>query len=456
MKEGFKRLCLYLILVLACSLPKLQAQTYAVCDVPNVQLLDSTRFTSDPNHFLSEQERAGLDLQLQSIRQQYNVDFAVVLLPNLGEANLETFAHELFQNWGLGQKDKDTGLLLLILPNHARLRFETGYGLEGILPDAFLGRVIRNDLAPHFRKKHFGLGISTAISSIANRLEQHKEELLTGRTLRPHRQKKSQGISAQVFLGFYTLFVLFVYISLCIELYLAIKKIKNSHTARKTFTTNSLKLKRTKLIIAFLFLPFISILIKGLVLGFSLIALAYFLPILSLSQWYSLRLKKSAEHCPNCAVKAMKSMPQRLHNVLTQAQKHEEKIGSKEFAFFHCQHCAYEEFTEHLTNPRIYQQCPVCQTLALKPVKKEHFQVRGIYYLRTTSYCSYCHHISNDDEEDKNPRNGNIGGNLLTALLLGSLLRGGGRGGFSGGGGGFSGGSFGGGASGGGGASASW
>ncbi len=83
---------------------------------------------------------------------------------------MEEKAVELFERWGIGQKGKDNGLLLLVAVRERRLRIEVGYGLEGIITDARAGRVRDQYLLPHFKRGEYGRGLLLASAALAGEL----------------------------------------------------------------------------------------------------------------------------------------------------------------------------------------------------------------------------------------------------------------------------------------------
>ncbi len=458
-----RSLILFLSFLLSCLtlFGQEEQKAYSVSDVPNVQLVDSTRFVSDPAHYLKPEELRSLDKTLLQVRHNYNVDFAITLLPSIGDDSLEDFAYELFKTWGLGQKGKDTGLLLVVLPEKKRLRFETGYGLEGIIPDAFLGQVIRNDIAPNFRQGNTALGLYVAIGRIAQRLERNKAELLDGAKGRPHQSRaRSKEIPSSAFFYFYSFFVLLVYLSQLFSLYTAKKAIKTQREARRRLKDVNSTITRGRLVSLFLFIPFVFIVFftdlsdgtTALAMVLLAVFLLYFVALYFFGRNLRKFIQKLAKHCPNCG-QATLSLSPNLAGKLSPQQSVEYQIKSKTFTYFRCSHCAYDELYSTIVEPRKYALCSECQTLALAPVAQRRVVYKGLRYLRTEYKCLYCGNKTYEDKRD----NSETTENLAKGLLLGALLgAGGGRrgGGFSGGG--FSGGSWGGGMSGGGGASGSW
>ncbi len=95
----------------------------------------------------------------------------VLTIASLEGENLEAFANRVFNAWGLGQKGRDNGVLLLVVPAERRLRIEVGYGLEGQLTDVEAGRIVRNVIVPAFRDGDFARGIGDGARAIVAKLE---------------------------------------------------------------------------------------------------------------------------------------------------------------------------------------------------------------------------------------------------------------------------------------------
>ena len=125
---------------------------FEVKDVPNVQIGDSLRFVSDPNHFLDSSEVEELDNKLHQLRINFGVDAALVVLPSIGDRTIEDFSVELFRSWGLGNKKTNSGLLILLVMDVHKIFITTGYGIEGVLPDATCSSIIRNRMIPYFKE----------------------------------------------------------------------------------------------------------------------------------------------------------------------------------------------------------------------------------------------------------------------------------------------------------------
>jgi uncharacterized protein len=110
---------------------------------------------------------ANLNRYLLELEQKTSAQMVVLTINSLEGRSLEDFsltvAHE---KWKLGQKDKDNGVLLLVVLQEKKYRFEIGYDLEGILPDSLVGSIGRNYLVPYFRKGDYSTGIFAATLSV--------------------------------------------------------------------------------------------------------------------------------------------------------------------------------------------------------------------------------------------------------------------------------------------------
>jgi len=107
-----------------------------------------------------------LESVLTDFEKSDSTQIAVLTVPNLGGQPLEEFSLAVAEQWGLGQKGKDNGALLLIARDERRIRIEVGYGLEGRLTDLTAGQIIRNIITPAFRQNDFNLGVTRGVAAM--------------------------------------------------------------------------------------------------------------------------------------------------------------------------------------------------------------------------------------------------------------------------------------------------
>ena len=108
---------------------------------------------------LDSAQRATLEAQLADLERATSAEVAVVTMRTLGDRTVEDYATDLFNTWGIGKKDRDNGVLILVVVQDRYMRIEVGYGLEGILPDGLAGAVIRETFLPRFRANDYPTGL---------------------------------------------------------------------------------------------------------------------------------------------------------------------------------------------------------------------------------------------------------------------------------------------------------
>ena len=130
----------------------------------------------DDAQVLSPDARAALEARLAAQEARTTDQFVVATVPSLQGTSVEDYANRLFRFWKLGQADKDNGVLLLVAPSERRVRIETGYGLEGVLPDAVASTIIQTAILPEFRAGNFAAGIEKGADAVIEVLNLDPEE----------------------------------------------------------------------------------------------------------------------------------------------------------------------------------------------------------------------------------------------------------------------------------------
>jgi len=125
-----------------------------------------TGFVNDFAGVIQPDTRAKLESLLTAVEQKTGVEIAVVTVTSLEERPVEDYAVDLYKTWGIGKKDKDEGVLILVAPNDKRIRIEVGYGLEGALNDAQAGRIIRDTMIPFFKEGNLSRGIVAGTQAV--------------------------------------------------------------------------------------------------------------------------------------------------------------------------------------------------------------------------------------------------------------------------------------------------
>lgn len=120
---------------------------------------------------LSESEQKVLKAKLYALEQSKAGQFAVLIIPSTGSESIEQYSIRVVEQWQLGQKGLDNGVLLIIAKNDRAVRIEVGRGLEGSLPDVIASRIIREVIAPQFKNGNYYGGIDGAIGQIGQYLQ---------------------------------------------------------------------------------------------------------------------------------------------------------------------------------------------------------------------------------------------------------------------------------------------
>ncbi|MGH8660833.1 MAG: TPM domain-containing protein, partial [Burkholderiales bacterium] len=125
----------------------------------------------DNAEILKADTRRRLAEQLRAHEQKTTNQVAVLTVPTIHGESVEEYAVRVFEQWKLGQKGKDNGVLVVVVPQDRRMRIEVGYGLEGTLTDAAAGRIIRDVMTPRFRQGDYDGGILQGVAAILAQLD---------------------------------------------------------------------------------------------------------------------------------------------------------------------------------------------------------------------------------------------------------------------------------------------
>ncbi len=154
-----------------CSAVNAQTKEYTLESVPNVRLQNKMRYVSNPDGILSQEACDSIDNMLWKLEKKTSIEVSVVAIHSIGNNDAFQFVHDLFNKWGVGRKGKDNGLMILFVEDQRKLRFETGYGLEGDLPDALCKRIQNRKMVPFFRNDNWDGGMVSGVQAICARLD---------------------------------------------------------------------------------------------------------------------------------------------------------------------------------------------------------------------------------------------------------------------------------------------
>lgn len=418
---------IFLLILLTSAWVSAFAADYTPEMMPNVNVANRYEYVSDPGNLLSQETKERVNSRLWNLRQKTTCEAMVAIPPSIGDVPIEEWSESLFTLWGIGKKDKDNGVLLVIAPEQHRARIQTGYGMEGVLPDISCAEIIGREIVPNMRENDLDAAVSGAVGLMADAIENPEvaEELRSDNadnysgniaTL----SKEAVWEYIMIIAGCVFLFSLALF---CYDLYHS-RKSDNYHKAimwRSHLTT------------------------FGWCALFSLgSGLIFYLLALFLYRSFRTRPRK----CSTCGTRMKRLSEQDDNELLSASQDFEEKLDTIDYDVWECPKCGTVERYAFRKKQAKYEECPACHTVAMRLI--------GTKTLRPATYrsagvgekiyeCEFCHHQKRSQfviprKESAAP--------LIAGAALGSMSGRGGGGGFGGG--------FGGGATGGGGASGGW
>ncbi|WP_152287079.1 TPM domain-containing protein [Flavicella marina] len=188
----------FFVLFLFGTLTTVFAQ-YGIPDAPKKQ-------TSlyDRANLLTKQQQQQLERKLVRYSDSTSTQIVVVTMTSIGTNNIAVFAAELGQKWGIGQKGKDNGVLILVAKNERKVNISTGYGVEHLLTDALSRRIIENIITPNFKSGNFYAGLNKGTDAVF--------KVLTGEfKANPKKQKSKTSSKLKGFFIFIVILLFFIF-----------------------------------------------------------------------------------------------------------------------------------------------------------------------------------------------------------------------------------------------------
>jgi len=475
-----------LLLLLFFSL-KLNGQS-TIESLVNQKLVDIS-YVSNPDTVLDTTTISKINSRLSYLESNTTVQVAIVAVNSIGDADQVDFAQKLFEKWGIGQKEKSNGLLILLVKDKRVIRFHTGYGLEGTLPDITCKCIEKDFMVPEFKNDDYNAGMLAGVFQV--------EKILTD----PAYAEELKSDVAEPELqwdGFVFVALFFLYIPVVIAF---IVKNANGHFANSKHPKQTpypeMRLKRWQWVLEFVVIPGFILLYFDVTsenIGLCFFALyLYFMftlfhrlvrvnkvierfqkqqeyyetvefirkgqpywlfmaflfpfPFLLYFFYHLARKKLYRNHsrsCKKCQGNMQKLTELTEDQFLSKSEQMEETLKSADYDVWKCDSCENYQHWIYPNRHSIYKACPTCKALT--------------YYLasdRTIRSASYSHSGEGEQIHTCKFCGSNVKGTYSIAQLTSSSSSyssssGGSSSSSSGGG------SWGGGSSGGGGASSSW
>ena len=409
--------------------------------IPNQKLINNS-YVSNPDAILDISTVSQIDTLLTSLEKKTTVQVAVVAVESIGNADVFEFAQQLFTMWGIGNRQKDNGLLLLLVKDKHTIRFHTGYGVEGALPDVICKRIQTEFMVPEFKNDNYNAGMLAGVEQVVKILTDpaYAEELKE-----PDASQISDFMGFVIFLalvgGLSTLAVFVVFIVL--------DKFADSKIPNDT-PYPEMRLSRARWLLMFAWIPILIVALWGIapvkdpsaLCLFSLysyylltlfhrlwrtqkvvsrflkkeeypeivefirqgqvywICMAVFFPFPFAFYliYYITRKRKYRDHprtCKECQGQMAKLDEQAEDKYLTEGMQLEETLSSVNYDVWKCRACQEIEIWHYLNRNSKYEACPKCKTKALyvtsnRTIKRASYTSTGKgekVYL-----CKFCNH----------------------------------------------------------------
>jgi uncharacterized protein len=170
----------------------------------------SKGYVSDYTGILNPETTQAIESLCRQLQDKTTAQIALVVIGTTSPIAIEQYAVELFEKWGIGQKEKDNGLLILVALNDRAIRIETGYGLEGAIPDAIASSIINQIILPEFRQGKYQEGLLSGVLYSAELIAKEYNVSLTldeNMSMARHTQEQEASpLAAIIYILFFLLF----------------------------------------------------------------------------------------------------------------------------------------------------------------------------------------------------------------------------------------------------------
>ncbi|WP_214073880.1 TPM domain-containing protein [Mucilaginibacter sp. dw_454] len=126
----------------------------------------STTLVTDYTNTLSADDKQKLEAKLVAFNDSTSSQIAIVMIHSIGDYDVNDYAQKLGRAWGIGQKGKNNGIVILVAVDDHKMSIQTGYGMEGALPDVITQQIRVNDMNPRFKAGEFYEGLDAGVTDI--------------------------------------------------------------------------------------------------------------------------------------------------------------------------------------------------------------------------------------------------------------------------------------------------
>ncbi len=319
-----------------------QAVDYMPQTVPNPKTYGQDFYVSNPDRVLFNVTDTLLNQKLKELQLNTGVEMAVVAIDGYNENKYliaRDFAIDLFNYWGIGDKDKNTGLLLFLAQRSREIEIITGSGIEGIMTDAVCGKIL-DDAIPLLRVDNFDSAIQWITGDIYNYLMEpdNRMELLSGK--RPANPQDAQDTANYFIIGF-LLMIVFAFI--------AYKRLNGKPGQPKEEIQKLAQPAQTSL---------------------GCLAFIFPIPLLFFYLYYRYarkHVKMTPPKCEKCGHDMDMLPEEQMLAMMDKTQQVENEIQSRSFSAWRCPDCGEEQLLINKGDKgKVYGICPTCGAKAYK------------------------------------------------------------------------------------------
>ena len=166
--KALRLIILWLFTVHICAVLPLSAATYSPDDLPIPYLQDKTQYVSNPDHLLSRSAVDSLNLWLGQMETAHGVQTVLAVVEHVKGGDTYEFCMKLGRKYGIGDKKKSTGLIILLSTGDRAYTILTGRGLEGTLPDAICKRIENHQMLPALREGDWDTAMLNTVRAITH------------------------------------------------------------------------------------------------------------------------------------------------------------------------------------------------------------------------------------------------------------------------------------------------
>ena len=149
----------------------------------------------DQANLLSAAEKQAVSQKILQLHDSGKAQVGIIIVPTTGQEDIFSFAMRAAEQWQLGSAKQDNGLLMAVAVNDRRMQILSGYGLEGVLPDIVLSRIIRNQITPYFKQNQYAQGIQSGLDEIEKILNMDPE--VAAQAAQELKQRQEQALQEQ-------------------------------------------------------------------------------------------------------------------------------------------------------------------------------------------------------------------------------------------------------------------